>query len=64
MSLWNMTIACALRWGVAFVGKFSTGRGSPYKGKHFRYRRYTIGRRSFEATIVKKVDMLLLITFL
>ena len=28
-----MTIAYALRWGVAFVGCFSTGRGSPYKGK-------------------------------
>ena len=28
----NMTIAYALRWGVALVGVFSTGRGSPYMG--------------------------------
>ena len=28
----NMTIACALRWGVALVELFSTGRGSPYMG--------------------------------
>ena len=26
----NMTIVCALRWGVALVGVFSTKRGSPY----------------------------------
>ena len=26
----NMTIACALRWGVALIGVFSIGRGSPY----------------------------------
>ena len=25
-------IACALRWGLAFIGSFSTGRGSPYMG--------------------------------
>ena len=28
----NKTIACALRWGVALVGVFSIGRGSPYMG--------------------------------
>ena len=28
----NMTIACALRWGVALVGIFSTGCDSPYMG--------------------------------
>ena len=33
VKLWNMTIACALRRGVAFVGVYSTGRGSPYMGK-------------------------------
>ena len=27
-----MIIARALRWGVTFVGSFSTGRGSPYMG--------------------------------
>ena len=31
-----MNIACALRWGVASVGIFSTGRGSPYMGKIFQ----------------------------
>ena len=62
--MWNMTIACALRWGVAYVGSFSTGRGSPYKRKYFRCGTDTGGRRSFEAAIVKKADMWLLITFL
>ena len=28
----NMTIACVLKWGVALVGVFFTGRGSPYMG--------------------------------
>ena len=59
-----MTIGCALRWGVASVGSFSTRRGSPYKGKYFKCGTNTGGRRSFEAAIVKKVDMWLLITFL
>ena len=62
--MWNMTIACALRWGVASVGSFSTGRGSPYKGKYFRCGTDTGEQSSFEAAIVKKADMWLLITFL
>ena len=28
----SASIACVLRWGVASVGSFSTGRGSPYMG--------------------------------
>ena len=28
----NMTIACALRWGLALIGVFSTGLDSPYMG--------------------------------
>ena len=55
--MWNMTIACALRWGVAYVGSFSIGRGSFYKGKYFRCGIDTGGRRLFKATIVKKVDI-------
>ena len=55
--MWNMTIACALRWGVAYVGSFSIGRGSLYKGKYFRCGIDTGGRRLFKATIVKKVDI-------
>ena len=43
-----MTIVCALRWGVASVGRFSTGRGSPYKGKYFRCGIDTGERRSFK----------------
>ena len=62
--MWNMTIACALRWGVASVGSFSTRHGLSYKGKYFRCRTDTDERLSFEATIVKKPDMWLLITFL
>ena len=52
-----MNIACALRWEVAFVRIFSTGRGSPYMGKYFKCRKYTGGRRSYEAAIVKKVGL-------
>ena len=62
--MWNMTIACALRRGVASVGNFSIGRGSPYKGKNFRCKTNTSGRQSFETAIVKKAEMWLLITFL
>ena len=61
--MWNMTITCALRWGVASVGSFSTRRGSPYTGKYFRCETNTGERRSFEVAIVKKADMWLLITF-
>ena len=28
----SANITCALRWGVASIGGFSTGRGSPYMG--------------------------------
>ena len=62
--MWNMTIACVFRWGVVSVESFSTRRGSPYKGKYFKCRTDTSGWSSFEAAIVKKVDMWLLITFL
>ena len=62
--MWNMTIACALRWEVASVRCFSIGSGSSYKGKYFRCGTGTGGHRSFETTIVKKVNMWLLITFL
>ena len=55
--MWNMTIACALRWGVASVGSFSTRRGSPYKGKNFKGETDTSEQLSFEAEIVKKVNM-------
>ena len=52
-----MTIACALKEGVAFVGSFSTRRCSPYDGKYFKCGTNTGGRCSFEAAIVKKADM-------
>ena len=52
-----MTIACAIRWGVASIGKFSIGSDSPYKGKYFGCGTDTGGRGAFEATIVKKADM-------
>ena len=53
----NLTIAHALRWGVASVGVYSTGHGSPFMGKPFRCREYTGGRRSFEAVVVKKAGL-------
>ena len=52
--MWNMTIACTLRWRVASGGSFSTGRGSPYKGKYFRCKTDTSRRHSFEAAIVAR----------
>ena len=59
----SVSIACALRWGVASVGVTSTGCGSPYMGKYFRCETNTGGRRSFETVIMKKANMWLLITF-
>ena len=35
----DMTIACALRWGVAFVGVYSTGHWSPRHGTPFQVQR-------------------------
>ena len=32
----DMTIACALRWGVASVGVYSTGHYSPHHGTPFQ----------------------------
>ena len=52
-----VNIACALRWEVASVGIFSIGRSSPYMGKYFGCGKYIDGRRSCEATIVKKVEL-------
>ena len=31
VSLWNMTIACALQWRVAYVGRFSIGMAHPIR---------------------------------
>ena len=59
-----MNIACALRWEVASVRIFSIGRGSPYMGKYFKCRKYTGGRRSYEAVIVKKAGLWLIKFFL
>ena len=52
--MWNMTIACELRWGVALVGNILYWHGSPFMGKHFKCKVYTGGRRSFEAVIEKR----------
>ena len=60
----SVSIACALRWGVASIGVISTGCDSPYMGKYFRCGTDISGRRSFDAVIVKKANMWLLITFL
>ena len=45
----SVSIACALKWGVASIGVISIGRGSPYMGKYFRRGTDTGGRLSFEA---------------
>ena len=56
MKCW-VNIACALRWGIAYVGIFSIGRGSTYMGKHFKCWIYADGRLTFEAAREKKVSL-------
>ena len=53
----NMIIACAIRWGVAFVGDILYWAWLTLYGKQFRCRVYTGERRSFEAAIVKKANV-------
>ena len=57
--VWSMIIAVALRWGVASVGVISTGCSSPYTEQPFRCKKYTSGRHSSEAAIVKKARLYL-----
>ena len=53
----DMTIARALRWGVASVGVYSIGHSHPIVGPPFRYRECAGRRRSLEAAIVKKAGL-------
>ena len=67
-SIWNdccecVNIACALRWGIASIRIFSNGHNLPYMGKYFKCRKYTGGRRSCEATNVKKAGLWLVKSF-
>ena len=57
MRIVNMTIACALRWGVALVRSLLYWVGLTLYEKHFRCRTDTGGRHSFEVAFVKKIDM-------
>ena len=56
-----MTIACALRWGVASVGVFSIGHCSPHRGTPFqvqgvcRETTLTRGRHCEESRVVALV---------
>ena len=52
-----MTIACAFRREVSSVGVYLTRRDSSFMEKHLRCRKYTGGRRSLKATIVKKAGL-------
>ena len=56
-----MNIACALRWGVAFVGITLLGVAHPNWGKYFRCGLYSGGLLSSRAARVKKSDMWLLL---
>ena len=58
-----VNIVCALRWGVASIEIFSTRRDSPYIGKYFKCKKYTSGRRSCDAQIVKKAGLWLVKSF-
>ena len=57
----DMTIACALRWGVAFVGVYSIGHCSPHHGTPFQVQRVcmetalTRGRHCEEIQVVTLV---------
>ena len=52
-----VTIACALRWGVALVGDYHYWALLPVVGPHFRCKTVTNGRRSLEAEIEKKAGL-------
>ena len=53
----DMTIVCALRWGVASVGVYSIEIAHPVVGPPFKYKECTGKRCSLEAAIVKKVGL-------
>ena len=36
--MWKVNIACALRWGVAYVGITLLGVAHPIREKHFSHR--------------------------
>ena len=57
----DMIIACALRYGVAYVGVYSTDITHPVVGPPFRYRECAGRRHSLEAAIVKKVGVVALV---
>ena len=58
--MWNVNIACALRWGVAFVGITLVGVAHPIQEKHFRCGTCAGGRFSSGAARMKKSNMWLL----
>ena len=53
----KVNIACALRWGVAFVGITLLGVAHPIREKHFRCGTCVGGQLSSRAARVKKADM-------
>ena len=55
--MWKVNIACALRWGVAFVGITLLGVAHPIWEKHFRCGTCIDGRFLFGAARVKKADV-------
>ena len=58
--MWKVNIACALRWGVAFIRITLLGVAHPIREKHFRCGTYASGRFSSETARVKKVNVWLL----
>ena len=52
-----MNIACAFKMGNSLYRILSTRHGSPFMGKHFRFKVYTGGQLSLGAAIVKKVEL-------
>ena len=54
----QVNIACDLGGGGnSLYRSLSTGRGLPFKGKHFKCRVYTDGWLSFEADRLKKANL-------
>ena len=58
--MWKVNIACALRWGVAFVGITLLGVAHLIQEKHFRCRTCVDERFSSGVVRVKKADVWLL----
>ena len=60
--MWKVNIACALRWGVAFVGITLLGVAHPIQGKTFQVRdmrRWTVLNRGHKGEESERVTFII-----